>query len=314
MQLARSDQPMTAVINTADLTKFYGEHRGILDVNLEINEGEVFGLLGPNGAGKTTCIRVFLDFIRPSSGSATVLGMDSRADSVSIRQRVGYLPGDFITYEKLTALELLEYFANLRGGNLVKARILADRFNLDLTRKIGELSRGNRQKVGLVQAFMSDPDLLILDEPTTGLDPLLQQEFHQLVIEEAKAGKTLFVSSHMLAEVEIICDRVGIIREGSLVTVEEVAVLRERALTRVEIEFGDTVSAADFEAVDGVTDVVVGEHLFTCNVSGSVDSLIKAAARHNVVRIQSGQPGLEEVFLAYYNNKSDKVQGDLDAS
>ena len=160
---------MTAVINTTDLTKFYGEHRGILDVNLEINEGEVFGLLGPNGAGKTTCIRVFLDFIRSTSGSATVLGMDSRTDSVQIRQRVGYLPGDFITYEKLTALELLEYFANLRGGNLVKARVLAERFNLDLTRKIGEFSRGNRQKVGLVQAFMSDPDLLILDEPTTGL-------------------------------------------------------------------------------------------------------------------------------------------------
>jgi len=276
---------MTAVINTTDLTKSYGEHRGILDVNLEINEGEVFGLLGPNGAGKTTCRRVFLDFIRPTSGSATVFVMDSRADSVQIRQRVGYLPGDFITYEKLTALELLEYFANLRSGNLVKARVLAERFNLDLTRKIGELSRGNRQKVGLVQAFMSDPDLLILDEPTTGLDPLLQQEFHELVIEESKAGKTLFVSSHMLAEVEIICDRVGIIREGSLVTVEEVAALRERALTQVEIEFDDTVSAADFEAVEGVTDVVASKHLFTCSVSGSVDSLIKAAAKHTVVRI-----------------------------
>ena len=305
---------MTAVINTTDLTKFYGEHRGILDVNLEINEGEVFGLLGPNGAGKTTCIRVFLDLIRSTSGSATVLGMDSRTDSVQIRQRVGYLPGDFITYEKLTALELLEYFANLRGGNLVKARVLAERFNLDLTRKIGELSRGNRQKVGLVQAFMSDPDLLILDEPTTGLDPLLQQEFHELVIEESKAGKSFFVSSHMLAEVEIICDRVGIIRDGSLVTVEEVAAPRERALTRVEIEFGDTVSAADFEAVEGVTNVVVSKHKFTCHVSGSVDSLIKAAAKHTVVRIQSGQPGLEEVFLAYCNNTGDEQQGDSDAS
>ncbi|MEE8046850.1 MAG: ABC transporter ATP-binding protein [Dehalococcoidia bacterium] len=306
---------MTAAISTAGLTKFYGEHRGIIDVDLEINTGEVFGLLGPNGSGKTTCIRMFLDFIHPTSGTATVLGLDSRSDSVKIRQKVGYLPGDFVTYEKLTALELLEYFANIRGGDLARAHVLAERFNLDLSRKIGELSRGNRQKVGLVQAFMSDPELLILDEPTTGLDPLLQQEFHRLVLEEAEAGKTLFISSHVLSEVEIICDRVGIIREGLLVTVEEVSVLRERALTRVEIEFADTVSAADFEAVEGVTDVEVSDHLLACNVTGSVDSLIKAAAKHTVNKIQSGQPGLEEVFLAFYNGSSTPAEkGDSDAA
>lgn len=297
---------MTEAISTTGLTKFYGEHRGVVDVNLEIREGEVFGLLGPNGAGKTTCIRLFLDFIHPTSGSATILGLDSRADSVRIRQDTGYLPGEFVTYEKLTVLDLLTYFANLRGGNLGRAKTLADRFNLDLTRKIGELSRGNRQKVGLVQAFMSDPRLLILDEPTSALDPLLQQEFHRLVLEEAAAGKTLFISSHMLSEVEIICDRVGIIREGSLVTVEEVSALRERALTRVEIEFNDPVSPADFEALEGVTDVVVSDHRLTCSVTGSVDSLIKAAARHTVNRIESAQPGLEEVFLAYYSDETGK--------
>ncbi len=297
---------MTEAISTAGLTKFYGEHRGVIDVNLEIREGEVFGLLGPNGAGKTTCIRLFLDFIHPTSGSATILGLDSRADSVRIRQDTGYLPGEFVTYEKLTVLDLLTFFANLRGGNLGRAKTLADRFNLDLSRKIGELSRGNRQKVGLVQAFMSDPRLLILDEPTSALDPLLQQEFHRLVLEEAAAGKTLFISSHMLSEVEIICDRVGIIREGSLVTVEEVSALRERALTRVEIEFNDPVSPADFEALEGVTDVVVSDHRLTCSVTGSVDSLIKAAARHTVNRIESAQPGLEEVFLAYYSDETGK--------
>ena len=297
---------MTEAISTAGLTKFYGEHRGVIDVNLEIREGEVFGLLGPNGAGKTTCIRLFLDFIHPTSGSATILGLDSRADSVRIRQDTGYLPGEFVTYKKLTVLDLLTFFANLRGGNLGRAKTLADRFNLDLTRKIGELSRGNRQKVGLVQAFMSDPRLLILDEPTSALDPLLQQEFHRLVLEEAAAGKTLFISSHMLSEVEIICDRVGIIREGSLVTVEEVSALRERALTRVEIEFNDPVSPADFEALEGVTDVVVSDHRLTCSVTGSVDSLIKAAARHTVNRIESAQPGLEEVFLAYYSDETGK--------
>ena len=297
---------MTAAVATTGLTKFYGVHRGITDVNLAIREGEVFGLLGPNGAGKTTCIRLFLDFIHPTSGSATVLGLDSRADSVRIRRHVGYLPGEFVTYEKLTVLDLLEYFANLRNGDLGKAHLLAERFALDLTRKIGELSRGNRQKLGLVQAFMSDPRLLILDEPSTGLDPLLQQEFHALVREEVEAGKTFFISSHVLSEVEIICDRVGIIREGSLVTVEEVATLRERALTRVEIEFDNPVSPADFEAVEGVTDVVVSEHRLTCSVTGSVDSLIKAAARHTVNKIESARPGLEEVFLAYYSEGARK--------
>lgn len=302
---------MTAAITTEGLTKFYGEHRGVIDVNLEIREGEVFGLLGPNGAGKTTCIRLFLDFIHPTSGSATVLGLDSRTDSVGIRQNTGYLPGEFVTYEKLTVVDLLQYFANLRGDNLKRARVLAERFDLDLSRKIRELSRGNRQKVGLVQAFMSDPRLLILDEPSAGLDPLLQQEFHKLVLEEAATGKTLFISSHMLSEVEIICDRVGIIREGTLVTVEEVAALRERALTRVVIEFSDPVSPADFVSLEGVTDVVVSDHRLTCSVTGSVDSLIKAAARHTVNKIESAQPGLEEVFLAYYSDDDEKESPDV---
>ncbi len=298
---------MTGPISTTDLTKFYGTHRGISGVSLDINEGEVFGLLGPNGAGKTTCIRIFLDFIRPSSGSATVLGMDSRSDSVEIRRNVGYLPGDFITYEKLTAEELLQYFANLRGGHLRKAKVLAERFDLDLSRKIGELSRGNRQKVGLIQAFMSDPKLLILDEPTTGLDPLLQQEFHTLVLEEAEAGKTLFVSSHILPEVEVICDRVGIIREGSIVAVEEVATLRKQTVTKIEIEFGQAISKAEFEGVDGVSEVTIKDHHLSCNVTGSVDSLIKLAARYTVVNIQSGHPALEEVFLTYYSQPDKTV-------
>ena len=298
---------MTGPISTTDLTKFYGTHRGISGVSLDINEGEVFGLLGPNGAGKTTCIRIFLDFIRPTSGSATILGMDSRSDSVEIRRNVGYLPGDFITYEKLTAEELLQYFANLRGGHLRKAKVLAERFDLDLSRKIGELSRGNRQKVGLIQAFMSDPKLLILDEPTTGLDPLLQQEFHTLVLEEVEAGKTLFVSSHVLPEVEVICDRVGIIREGSIVAVEEVATLRKQTVTKIEIEFGQAISKAEFEGVDGVSEVTIKDHQLSCNVTGNVDSLIKLAARYTVVNIQSGHPALEEVFLTYYSQPDKTV-------
>ena len=293
----------TAVISAKNLSKFYGKHRGISDVNLDIDKGEIFGLLGPNGAGKTTCIRILLDFIRATSGSATILGMDSRSKSVEIRRNVGYLPGDFITYEKLTAEELLQYFANLRGGHLEKAKVLAERFDLDLSRKIGELSRGNRQKVGIIQAFMSDPKLLILDEPTTGLDPLLQQEFHALVLEEAESGKTLFISSHVLPEVEIVCDRVGIIRAGSIIAVEEVATLRKQTLTKIAIEFGEVVSKADFESVTGVREVTIkGQHL-SCSVTGSLDSLIKLAAEYTVVNIQAGHPALEEVFLNFYNQQ-----------
>jgi len=303
---------MTSAIKTESLTKYYGEHLGIQNLNLDINEGEVFGLLGPNGAGKTTTIRVFLDFIRPTSGTATVLGLDSVSDSVAIRDRVGYLPGDFITYERMTGAQLLEYFASMRGNGLGRAKELAERFSLDLDRKIGELSRGNRQKVGLVQAFMSYPELLILDEPTTGLDPLLQQEFHSLTQEEASEGRTVFISSHVLSEVEAICDRVGIIRDGELVTVEQIDDLKQRALAMVKIEFEDEIRPDDFEAVDGVSDVSVTDHTLTCYVTGSVDSLIKAASEHTVNRIESAQPGLEEVFLAYYSDEGN-VQEASDA-
>lgn len=303
---------MTSAIKTESLTKYYGEHLGIQNLNLDINEGEVFGLLGPNGAGKTTTIRVFLDFIRPTSGTATVLGLDSASDSVAIRDRVGYLPGDFITYERMTGAQLLEYFASMRGNGFGRAKELAERFSLDLDRKIGELSRGNRQKVGLVQAFMSYPELLILDEPTTGLDPLLQQEFHSLTQEEASEGRTVFISSHVLSEVEAICDRVGIIRDGELVTVEQIDDLKQRARAMVKIEFEDAIQPNDFEAVDGVSDVSVSDHTLICYVTGSVDSLIKAASKHTVNRIESAQPGLEEVFLAYYSDEGN-VQEASDA-
>ncbi len=292
---------MTSAIKTDSLTKYYGEHLGIRNLSLDINEGEVFGLLGPNGAGKTTTIRVFLDFIRPTSGTATVLGLDTVNDSVAVRDKVGYLPGDFITYERMTGAQLLEYFASMRGKGLGRAKQLAERFSLDLDRKIGELSRGNRQKVGLVQAFMSYPELLILDEPTTGLDPLLQQEFHSLVQEEVNEGRTVFISSHVLSEVEAICDRVGIIRDGELVTVEQIGDLKQRALAMVKIEFEGAVRPTDFEDIEGVSDVSVTDHTLTCYVTGSVDALIKAASRHTVDRIESAQPGLEDVFLAFYS-------------
>src|SRR5262245_60272167 len=214
---------MAAAIGAERLTKFYGEARGILELDLEVREGEIFGFLGPNGAGKTTTIRMLLNLIRPSSGRAAVLGLDTRREAVAIRRRIGYLPGDLRLYERLTGRELLEYFGHLRGlGGLGDGPALADRLDVQIDRPVQELSRGNRQKVGLLQAFMHRPDLLILDEPTSGLDPLIQQVFYDLVREATAEGRTVFLSSHNLAEVQHVADRVALVKEGKLVLVETV--------------------------------------------------------------------------------------------
>ena len=221
---------MTAVIQTEKLTKSYGNHRGIIDVDLEVDEGEAFGFLGPNGAGKTTMIRTLLDHIRPTSGRATIFGIDTTVDPVAIHRRIGYLPGEFVLYNKLTGGQTLEYFANLRGGvDRVYQQDLIARLDVDPSRKFREYSKGNKQKIGLIIALQHRPDLLLLDEPTSGLDPLVQQEFYG-VIREAKAeGRTVFLSSHILSEVEKTCDRVAIIREGRLARVDRTEALRDLA-------------------------------------------------------------------------------------
>ncbi|MEX0763318.1 MAG: ABC transporter ATP-binding protein [Dehalococcoidia bacterium] len=291
---------MTAAIETVALTKFYGESRGIVDVSLAVKEGEVFGLLGPNGAGKTTTIRLLLDFIRPTSGSARVLGLDARQESLEIRRRTGYLPGDFRTYRNMTGQQIFDYFGHLRGSGSTKAAHYCERLGLDASRPFRELSKGNRQKVGLVQAFMSEPPLLILDEPTSGLDPLVQQEFHRMIAEARASGRSIFLSSHVLGEADALCDRVGIIRDGEIVAVEEIDALRARALKHMEIQFGEPVPAEAFSRLDGVRDVTVTDSRMACNVTGPVDAVVKAAAKYIVVDVTSNQPSLEEVFLAYY--------------
>jgi ABC-2 type transport system ATP-binding protein len=294
---------MTPVVETRKLTKFYGRTRGIVDVDLEVQPGEVFGLLGPNGAGKTTTIRILLDFIRPTSGEARVLGMDCRRDSVAIRRRVGYLPGELATYDHLTGRELFIHLGSLRGG-VARASFerLAERLKFDLDRKTGVLSKGNKQKAGVIQAFMGDPELVILDEPTAGLDPLMQEEVHGLILEAAQAGRTVFLSSHILSEAESMCRRVGIIRDGSLVAVETVEALRGRAFRRLEIEFAGPVPSTAFDGLPGVRDVSVLDSRMTCAVTGPLDAVIKTAARFTVLNVTSEQPSLEEVFLAYYNS------------
>jgi ABC-2 type transport system ATP-binding protein len=290
------------VVEAEGLTKFYGPHRGLEDLTLTVEAGEVFGYLGPNGAGKTTTIRLMLDFIRPSRGSIRVLGTGARgAAGVAARRRIGYLPGELSFDGRDSAADLLRFLAGARGGVAQRTIAdLADRFELDLGRRLPEMSKGNKQKVGLVQAFMHEPDLLVLDEPTSGLDPLMQQEFLELVRECRAAGQTVFMSSHVLAEVQHVADRVGIVRGGRLVAVERVESLGKRAKRHVEIHFDGPVPGAEFDGLVGVTELQVDGATLRCTVDGMLDPLIKAAARHTVADLICTEPDLEETFLSYY--------------
>lgn len=295
-------------IHTEGLTKFYGKQRGVLDVNLDVQQGEVFGYLGPNGAGKTTTIRILLDFIHPSRGRATILGLDTHQKSCEIRGRIGYLPGELALYDKLTGAELLRYVSHLRGGVDWKyVEELAVQLEYDLSQRIRSLSHGNKQKLGLLQAFMHKPELLILDEPTIGLDPLMQQEFYRLITEAKGEGRTVFLSSHIMPEVERVCDRVGIIREGQLIAVENIEALKARALRRLEIHFATPVPQEAFADVAGVRDVSVQNSILSCTVVGTLDALVKAAAQFEVVNLISHEPSLEEIFLAYYSGDDDNA-------
>ncbi|MFL5749431.1 MAG: ABC transporter ATP-binding protein [Chloroflexota bacterium] len=290
-----------SIIRTERLTKTYGEHRGIVDVDLEVQQGEVFGFLGPNGAGKTTTIRTLLDHLRPTSGKAFVFGIETTVDPVAIHRRIGYLPGEFALYDKLTGGQTIEYFANLRGGvDAAYQAELIERLDLDTGRKFKEYSKGNKQKVGLIVALQHRPDLLMLDEPTSGLDPLVQQTFYE-VIREAKAeGRTIFLSSHVLSEVEKTCDRVAIIREGELVKVDRVEALRDLAHHQVELRFSGDVPLGAFTVLAGVSDAVADGNVLRMRVSGSITPVVREAANYELLDFVSREPSLEETFLAQY--------------
>jgi len=293
---------VTPAIETVGLSKSYGRARGISDVDLVVEPGEVFGFLGPNGAGKTTMIRVLLDLIRPTRGSARVLGLDAHADAVAVHRRVGYVAGNPALYDRLTGRELCEWLGRLRGGvDPAGIDALADRLSVDLDRPIRVLSTGNRQKVALVQAFVHGPDLLLLDEPTSGLDPLVQDTFEEMVREVAGDGRTVFFSSHRLDEVQQVCDRVGIIADGRLVAVDRVDDLRHHAWRTVTVEFASTVDPAPFAALAGVDRVEVDGTTLRLRAVGDLDALVKLAAAHHVVDLVSEPPELEEIFLSYFD-------------
>jgi ABC-2 type transport system ATP-binding protein len=292
---------MDNAIITRGLTKSYGETLALDDLDLEVRSGEVFGFLGPNGAGKTTAIRLLLDVLRPDTGSATVLGLDPRTEGVEMRSRVGYLPGDFVTDGRQSPRQFLTYLGNLRGGvSAASIESLAARFELDLDSRIGSLSKGNRQKVGLIQAFMHSPELLILDEPTSGLDPIMAREFLALVAEARERGQTVFMSSHILSEVQQGADRAGIIRKGRLIAIDDVDELRARAVRHVQIVFDSDVEASEFAGLESVGDLRVEGSVLRCRLTGEADQLVKTVARHRVIDFISEEPDLEEMFFHYY--------------
>lgn len=293
-------------IRTRGLTKRFGDLVAVNEVDLEIRPGEVFGFLGPNGSGKSTTMKLLLDQLHPTAGSASVLGMDSHKRSLEIRSQTGYLPGDLALYPKLTGAATLRYFAKLRGqvdSNYVAE--LAERFGADLTKKVKDYSTGNRQKIGLIQAFMHKPQVLILDEPTAGLDPLVQQEFQSLVRETAASGRTVFLSSHTLSEVERAAERVAIIREGRLVVVEELDELKKKAIKRMDIDFAEPIPQDLFAGVTGVRSADISKQRASVSFAGSVNEILHVATRYEVDNLSSREADLDEIFLAYYRTDSE---------
>ncbi len=294
----------TPVIEIDSLSKAYGKIQAVKGISMRVEQGEIFGFLGPNGAGKTTTIRCMLDVIRPTSGTIRVLGLDAQRDRHALHERIGYLPGDVRLPGDMTGKQIIDYFSQIQGLQPVLLKDLVTRFDVEMKRPLKGYSKGMRQKIGIVLAFMCDPDVLILDEPTSGLDPLLQKTFNEFLLEEQARGKTVFMSSHIMSDVEKVCQRVAVIRKGELVTVEEVEALREKAGQRITVEFEDNASITPNEMahVPGVSDVTVSKGIYHMTMSGTMDPLIKALSRHEVLRLQVEEAPLEEVFLKFYED------------
>lgn len=294
------------VIQTENLTKVY---KGVppklaLDkLNLNVQKGEIFGYLGPNGAGKTTTIKLLLDLIRPTEGRAAVFGLDVNQDSLAVRRRIGFLPGELSLWDNQTGLQIVRYFASVRGGvDMNYVHELAERLDFDLSKKVRAASTGNKRKLGLILALMNKPELVILDEPTAGLDPLMQQIFYQLVLEARDEGRTVFMSSHILGEVQAICDRVGILRGGQLQAVESVEALTHVDFRWITIRFREPVTISEFAAVPGVSEVTGDGKSLRLRLAGEFDPLLRALAPYYVEDLRVQEPSIEEIFLSYYGN------------
>jgi ABC-2 type transport system ATP-binding protein len=294
----------SAAIETRELTRTFGDVVALDRMSLRVEQGEIFGFLGPNGAGKSTTIRILLDLIRPTSGSASVLRFDCQRESMEVRSRIGYLPGDLRLYGGLTGQQTVELFASLRNGRVDDAyvRELASEMELDLGKKASTYSKGNRQKLGVLLALLGRPQVLLLDEPTSGLDPLVQRTVWDVLRREAARGATVFFSSHVMSEVEQTCERVGILREGRLVAVEPVVAMKARALRHVEVSFAGEAPPADPLVVAGAKEIRRERATLEFEITGEIDPLLKALAAYHVVDLRTEQPTLDEILLAYYRH------------
>jgi len=295
------------IIQTNDLSVYYGAHRGIKDLNLSVQKGEVFGFLGPNGAGKTTTLRAILDIIHPTRGSATLFGLDSQKDGAPIRERISYLPGELSLYPSMKASYFLDLLGSLQKNKLDESYLeqLLERIGLDPSRKMKEYSHGNKQKIGVVAAFMGKKELIILDEPTIGLDPLVQQTVLEFVQEVKEEGRTVFLSSHNLKEVQAVCDRVGIIQNGELIKTEKVETLIHQRFKRLEIHFRKEPPPDAF-TIEGVKEISRDENLILFEVSQDLDRLMEKAAPYGIKDIETKTVSLEEIFLAFYGPRNTK--------
>ena len=296
---------MNNIIEISNVTKNYGRVKALSNLNLSVGEGEIFGFLGPNGAGKTTALRILVDYIRSSSGTCKIFGMDTVQDSTTIKKNIGYLPGNIQMYKSMKAIDLLKYFANLRGlTDLDYARGLAKRFDSDIDIKIGNMSKGNQQKIGLIQAMMHKPALLILDEPTSGLDPLIQEQFFNMMEEIRDSGKTIFMSSHILSEVERICDRVSILKSGTIVATENIESLKIKSAQEFEIHFDTDIKKEVFMGLKEIRDLKINGNKLKCTVIGTPNNLLKLATQYTIKKIVTNESNLETTFLSFYEDQA----------
>jgi ABC-2 type transport system ATP-binding protein len=298
------------VIEIKNLTKMYGAHVGVKDLNLNVHKGEIMGFLGSNGAGKTTTIRSCLALLAKTEGQITIFGLDSHKNATDIREKTGYLPGDFGLIPSIKVKSYLNYLLSLRKYRSEEKMIsLADQLELDLNRKTDELSKGNKLKVGIIQSLMADPDLIIMDEPTSGLDPLIKQEFYRIIREEKKSGKTVFMSSHILADVERVCDRVAVIRKGHMQVVEEIQALQKKTGKVLEVEFGDPFTTDEFK-IKGVSGIQQDDNRVVLTIHENLDDVIEVVSKHRILNMNLQTYSLEQLFLKYYvegNSEGDNM-------
>jgi len=292
---------INTIVEVSNLTKFYGKTKGIEKVSFEIHEGEIYGLMGPNGAGKTTTLRSMLNLISSDSGKTNILGKDVNELSSKEISHISYLPGEFEMYSNLTGKQYLTYISNLRNAKTNNIHLLSDQLDLDLNKKINALSKGNKQKIGIVQAFMNSPKLAILDEPTSGLDPLKQQEFQNIVKEQNKEGCSVLLSSHILNEIEDLCEKVGIIKDGTLIASEQISALKNKTIKKYEVTFENPPSENKLSEIKGIYDLKIKDEIATFTIKGNIDDMIKTISKFTVINLRILEPDLEEIFLTYYH-------------